>query len=54
MVALQILEFLDRVFFRVFTGAQSVEIYQEMRQLWSKIKWHVFFISHGVEEIKNE
>ena len=26
----QILEFPDRVFFPVFTGAQSVEIHQEM------------------------
>jgi len=28
-------------------GAQSVEIHQETRELWSKIKWHVF-MAYGV------
>jgi len=42
----------NRVFLPVFIGAQSVEIHQEMRELWSRIKRHVF-MAHGVYAIKN-
>jgi len=43
VVTLQILQFPDRVFSAVFINVKSVEIHQEMRELWSKIKWHVFY-----------
>jgi len=34
---------LGRTFIPVSTGTKSVKIHHETWELWSKIKWHVFY-----------